>query len=172
MNKIVFLLIAFFTTQSVIAQTTEITRDASGNKVLKGFVTKRDLATDTAFAWFAENSKGYVPEATALQTLKANKDSIYILGFGGTWCGDTKSILPKFFTFLDAAGYSQDRLTLLGVDHSKKTVNHLAETFNVTRVPTFIVLKNGQEIGRVVEYGKYGMFDKEIGEIITAGAKK
>jgi hypothetical protein len=34
-------------------------------------------------------------------------------------------------------------------------------------VPTFIVLKNGKEIGRVVEYGKFGMPDKEIGEIVS-----
>jgi hypothetical protein len=39
-------------------------------------------------------------------------------------------------------------------------------------VPTFIVLKNGQEVGRVVEYGKYGMFDKELGEIINSSVKK
>jgi hypothetical protein len=34
-------------------------------------------------------------------------------------------------------------------------------------VPTIIVLKQGKELGRVVEYGKYGVFDKELGEIIS-----
>jgi hypothetical protein len=29
-------------------------------------------------------------------------------------------------------------------------------------------MKDGKEIGRVVEYGKYGMFDKELGEIINS----
>jgi len=172
MNKIIFLFIALFSASALFAQTTEVSRDASGNKILKGFVSKRDLATDTAFTWFAENAKGYTPEAAALQTLRANKDSVYILGFGGTWCGDTKHILPQFYTLMDAAGVSPDRITFLGVDHDKKTVNHLSETFNITRVPTFIVMKNGQEIGRVVEYGKYGMFDKELGEIIRNNAKK
>jgi hypothetical protein len=37
-------------------------------------------------------------------------------------------------------------------------------------VPTIIVLKDGKEIGRVVEYGKTGMFDKELGEIISGQA--
>ena len=72
----------------------------------------------------------------------------------------------------DAAGFSQDRITIVGVDRSKKTIQHLSETFNVDRVPTFIVLKGGKEIGRVVEWGKYGMFDKELGEIISGAAKK
>jgi thiol-disulfide isomerase/thioredoxin len=170
MNKIFLFIVTLFIAQLTIAQSAEVTRDANGTKVLKGFVTKKELVTDTAFTWFAENIKGYTPEPAALQALKANKDSIYMIAFGGTWCGDTKNLLPKFFTLLDAAGYSPDRLTILGVDHSKKTVLHLSETFNITRVPTFIVLKNGQEIGRVVEYGKTGMFDKELGEII-AGKK-
>ena len=38
----------------------------------------------------------------------------------------------------------------------------------VINVPTFIVMKNGKEIGRVVEYGKTGQWDKEIGEVINA----
>jgi hypothetical protein len=36
-------------------------------------------------------------------------------------------------------------------------------------VPTIIVYKNGKELGRVVEYGKYGVFDKELAEIINSG---
>jgi hypothetical protein len=28
-------------------------------------------------------------------------------------------------------------------------------------------MKNGKELGRVVEYGHYGSFDKELGEILA-----
>lgn len=150
-----------------MAQPAEISRDASGTKIVRGFLTKQELATDTAFAWFAANQQGYVPEQNALQALRANKDSINIVAFGGTWCGDTKNILPKFFVLADAAGLSQDRITLIGVDHSKKTIQHLSEAFGITNVPTIIVMKNGKEVGRVVEYGHYGMFDKELGEILA-----
>ena len=172
MKKIFSLAIVLFSAAIVFAQSAEISHDAGGNKVIKGFMTKQELAADSSFKWFAENQKGYTPEQGALQAFKANKDSINIVAFGGTWCGDTKYILPKFFALTDAAGFSQDRVTLLGVDHSKKTIQHLAEAFGVTNVPTFIVMKNGQEIGRVVEYGKYGMFDKELGEIISNAVKK
>ena len=169
MRKIVSLAIVLFSAGIVFAQT-EVSQDGSGNKVIKGFITKQELAADSAFKWFAQNQQGYIPDQGALQAFKTNKDSINIVAFGGTWCGDTKYILPKFFALTDAAGFSQDRVTLLGVDHSKKTIQHLAEAFGVTNVPTFIVMKNGKEIGRVVEYGKYRMFDKELGEII-AGKK-
>ena len=151
---------------AAVAQQAEVTMEGS-TKIIKGFISKKDLVTDSSFIWFAENQKGYVPEQHALQAFRANKDSINILAFGGTWCGDTKNILPKFFVLADAAGLSPDRITLLGVDRNKKTIQHLTDAFNVTRVPTFIVLKNGVEIGRVVEYGKTGQFDKELGEILT-----
>ena len=32
---------------------------------------------------------------------------------------------------------------------------------------TFIVMKGGKEVGRVIEYGKNGRWDKEIGEIVA-----
>jgi hypothetical protein len=38
---------------------------------------------------------------------------------------------------------------------------HLAHT------PTFIVLKNGKEVGRVVEYGKNGQWETELAEIVS-----
>ncbi|MGZ3881564.1 MAG: thioredoxin family protein [Flavisolibacter sp.] len=163
-----FLLLAFviFSAHMGFAQT-QVTRDANGNKVLVGFITKQELATDTAFTWFAQNQQGYTPDQNALQLLKANKDSVNIIAFGGTWCGDTKYILPKFFMLADAAGLSQDHVTLLGVDHDKKTIQHLAEAFGITNVPTLIVMKNGKEVGRVVEYGHTGLFDKDLAEILS-----
>ena len=170
MQKIITLFIASFVVAAAWAQPVEISKDASGNKIIKGFMTQKDLATDSAFQWFANNQKGFTPQATAVEAFKNAKDSIHILAFGGTWCDDTKYILPKFFALTQAAGFSDDHITMLGVDRNKKTVNHLSEAFNVTLVPTFIVLKNGKEIGRVVEYGKYGMVDKELGEIV-AGKK-
>ncbi|HVE61307.1 MAG TPA: thioredoxin family protein [Chitinophagaceae bacterium] len=170
MKKFLFIL-SLFITQFVFAQSAEITKDASGNKIIKGFMTKNDIAGDSAFAWYAQNQKGYEPDPGALQAFKSAKDSIHILAFAGTWCSDTKTLLPKFFALTDAAGFSQDRITLLGVDRNKKTIHHLAEAFKIINVPTFIVLKNGEEIGRVVEYGKYGMIDKELGEIINSSSK-
>jgi thiol-disulfide isomerase/thioredoxin len=129
-------------------------------------MTKQELATDSSFKWFKENQQGYTPDQNALQRLRANKDSINIIAFGGTWCEDTHYILPKFFVLADAAGLSPERITLLGVDHDKKTIQHLSEAFDITNVPTIIVMKNGKEIGRVVEYGHTGLFDRDLAEIL------
>ena len=144
----------------------EITREADGTKIIKGFFTKQELTGDSAFAWFAQTQKGFIPKPAAVAAFKAMKDSINIIVFGGTWCGDTKQLLPHFFSLTEAAGFPAERITMLGVDRSKKTVQHLTEAFGIINVPTFIIMKNGKEIGRVVEYGKYGAVDRELGEIV------
>jgi len=166
MNNFLSIVVLMLLAHAGFSQAPEISKDGNGNKVIKGFITKQELATDSAFAWFAENQKGYTPEQNALNALRANKDSINIIAFGGTWCGDTKNILPKFFVLADAAGLPQDRITLLGVDHSKKTIQHLSEAFVIVNVPTIIVMKEGKEVGRVVEYGKTGKWDVELAELL------
>ena len=167
MKKILLFSIVLFSAGIVFAQSAEVSHDPEGNKVLKGFISRQELINDSSFTWFLKNQKDYTPDQSALKAFRANKDSINIIAFGGTWCGDTKFILPKFYVLSDAAGLSPDRITLIGVDHNKKTIQHLSEAFNIINVPTFIVMKNGKEIGRVVEYGTTGMFDRELGEIIS-----
>lgn len=135
--------------------------------ILKGLITKEDILKYNPGNWFAANQQGYTLNTIALEALKNHGASIHIIAFAGTWCDDTKYILPKFFAIAEAAGFPAGNLSLIGVDRDKKTMSHLTEALNVINVPTFIVMKDGKEIGRVVEYGKFGMWDKELGEVIN-----
>lgn len=166
MKRFLIVLFAGMIAAPAMAQDTQVTVESNGTKIINGFFTQQQLATDSAFLWYGQNRQGFVPDQNALQNLKAKKDSVNFVVFGGTWCDDTKALLPKFFALTDAAGLSPDRITMIGVDRSKKTIHHLHDVFNVKNVPTIIVMKNGKEVGRVVEYGRYGMVDKELGEII------
>jgi thiol-disulfide isomerase/thioredoxin len=157
-----------FSTNLLAQSQYEISKDADGTKVLKGIITKDLIAKDSSFKWFAENQKGFVPNSDAVTALKNKGSQLQFIVFGGTWCDDTKNLLPKYYSWLAAAGFPEDRVTLIGVDRSKKTLSHLAEALGIINVPTFIVLKDGKEIGRVVEFGKYGAPDKELGEMIGA----
>ncbi len=171
MKKWITFLLALVVTQAVLAQAPEEVTEAGGQKYLKGFIPKQRLVTDPAYGWFHRQTEDYTPEPSALSAFKAAKDSIHILAFGGTWCDDTKYVIPRFYAIADAAGMDSSRIVLLGVDRDKKTIQHLSEAFDVTLVPTLIVLKNGKEIGRVVEYGKTGEFDKELGQIVAGAIK-
>ena len=145
----------------------EVLKDyVDGGKILKGIISKDILTGDTSFKWYAQNLKPYAAEKDAAVTFGKHKDSIQLIIFLGTWCEDSHVIIPKLFPFLDASGFSNDRITLIGVDRNKKTISHLAEAFDVINVPTVIVMKQGKELGRVVEYGRYGMVEKDLVEIV------
>ncbi len=167
MKKIILLINTLILATCVFSQNQyEVLVERPNEKSLKGIISREVLLSDTSFRWYAENLKGYKPNAAALEGLQKNKDSIQLLTFMGTWCEDSHIVIPKFYSLLDVAGFSQDRVTLIGVDRKKKTLSHLSEALNVNNVPTIIVMKNGKEVGRVIEFGKFGLFDMELGEIL------
>jgi thiol-disulfide isomerase/thioredoxin len=145
----------------------EVLPDKNGGKILKGIISPDILQKDTAFRWFIDNQKGFTPQEAAVTGLKQLADSIQLLVYMGTWCEDSHFVIPRFFALLDKAGFPKDRVTLIGVDRDKKTLSHLAEALGITNVPTIIVMKKGKEMGRVIEYGPDGLFDKELGLILT-----
>lgn len=148
----------------------EVSTDKDGGKILKGILSRDLIEKDTAFynTWYAANFKAYAPNADAVNGLKIHKDSLQLLVFMGTWCEDSHFIIPKLFHLSDAADFPSDKISILGTDRAKKTLGHLSETMGVTNVPTIIVMKKGKEVGRIVEYGKYGQFDKELAEILNS----
>ena len=145
----------------------QVSSERPNEKTYKGIISRDILMADSSFKWM-NYARNFSADKNAVEGLKKNKDSIQLLVFMGTWCEDSQNIIPKFYSLTDAAGFSQDRITLIGVDRKKTTVSHLTEALGITNVPTIMVMKNGKEVGRVVEYGKNGMFDKELGEIINS----
>ncbi|MDI9363544.1 MAG: thioredoxin family protein [Flavobacterium sp.] len=138
-----------------------------GKKMLKGIINRSQVESDTAFAWFKENMQYGQPDAAAVAAFRQHKADFTMIVFGGTWCEDTQNLLPKFYKLVDKSGYPESSITLVAVDRQKTTFNNLHTTYNIANVPTFIVLKAGKEIGRVVEYGKDGDMVKELGAIVS-----
>src|ERR1044072_916724 len=103
MKKLFILTIALLSVSFLFAQSSvEISRDKeNGSKVLKGFIAKKDLVTDTAFTWFVQEQKAFTPNADVVKQFAAAKDSVQVLVFGGTWCDDTKHLLPAFIATTD-----------------------------------------------------------------------
>lgn len=138
----------------------------SGQTLLKGFINDRMLSDTAAFKWYGEMQKGYLPNPAVVSTVAATKDSISFLVFLGTWCTDSHYVIPRFFKILETAGFDKNKVVLIALDRSKKDAANLAPLFGIGHVPTIIVVKNGTEIGRVVEFGVTGKFDEELAAII------
>lgn len=141
----------------------------TGGKLLRGIISKDLLAKDTAFAWYAKSRQGFVPDAAAVKTLqsKSNREDISLIIFCGTWCSDSKTILPRLFSYLEAGAYPEQRVTLIALDRLFNTVKDLSIAWKVSNIPTVIVLKDGREIGRVEENGKAGQVDKSLAELLV-----
>jgi thiol-disulfide isomerase/thioredoxin len=137
-------------------------------KSLKGILSREVIVNDTSFRWYADAQKIYTPNSGAVEALQQKKDTIQLVVFMGTWCDDSHFVIPRFFKLVDAAGLKDERITLIGVDRAKTTIGHLSEALNVKNVPTIIVMQNGKEKGRVVEYGTSGSFDKDLGDILKS----
>src|SRR5688572_22811993 len=135
-------------------------------KILKGIINKNLIKNDSVYKWYAANQKGYVNPDTAIVGALHRDNTVKYVVFGGTWCGDTQLILPRFFMLQEKAGIADDRITFFGVDRQKQSLGNITSALNITNVPTIIVMKNGKEVGRVVEYGKTGNWDKELAEIV------
>ena len=83
-----------------------------------------------------------------IQQLEGGVDWLVFLG---SWCGDSKLHVPRFLKVADAAGIPKERIRLYSLDRSKKSSDGLTEQYRIRLVPTFICLKDGNEIGRITE---------------------
>jgi thiol-disulfide isomerase/thioredoxin len=86
-----------------------------------------------------------------IELLRSSHEGVEVLVILGTWCGDSKRQVPVFLKVADEAGITADRIRLYGVDRSKKSPEGLEAPYVIERVPTFIFLKGGKEVGRITE---------------------
>ena len=116
---------------------------------LLGHVTREELRAYEP--WKPLFVEPYAPDPAATSAIKANASDVTVLLIVATWCPDSRREVPRFFAIMDGAGISERQLTMVGVDRTKKDAEGLTEKWGITRVPTFVFLRNGQEVGRVVE---------------------
>lgn len=104
-----------------------------------------------SFPWFSEGFTKYKPDSTYINELKRELPQYTVLVFAGVWCEDTQLLLPQFYKATDLAGLSRDRVELYLLDKKKKSPYRLERKYKITAVPVFIIMKDGEEVGRIVE---------------------
>lgn len=173
LKKIVlFGLLATALTIGVSAQTTYKTaEDSAGNKVLIGKIDEKTLANDSAFRWFYYGVNNYKPDPAWTKYISFYRDSFNVVVFAGTWCIDSKRLLPQFYRVMMAASYPMDRIQLYGVDHQLRALGDEASQYHIDKTPTFIFLRNGKEIGRITDKLQRGM-DADIVSVLQSSFNK
>ena len=123
---------------------------AGPERMLVGKTAQGSLFRDYPVFW--NHYRDYTPRKDVVERIAGARGSFDILIFFGTWCKDSISEVPKILRALDAADNKNLKLVLYGVDRTKKEGLGMSEKFNIQRVPTTIVLRDGVELGRIVEY--------------------
>jgi len=136
--------------------------------LLKGLVDKYVIQKDTAYdGWYKNSQSIFKPDTSMIGAMQRAKGKVQFVLFGGTWCDDTQFILPKFFKLQEMSGVADSAVTFFAVNRAKKSLGNIADAFNVVNVPTIIVMRDGKEAGRIVEYGTTGKWDKELAELLN-----
>jgi thiol-disulfide isomerase/thioredoxin len=107
----------------------------------------------------------YNPDREILGKIKENIEDVEIKLFTASWCPDCRIQLPRFFSVLLALEDEDFALEIITVDRSKRDDSGLAKLMCVMAIPTVIFLRNGKELGRIIERPK-GRMEGDILEIV------
>ena len=129
----------------------EITAKKNDRGYLIGIANRDSFNYDPFKKWYDTRYAQYNTDKNVIEELKPLINNYTIKGFMGTWCGDSKRGVPRFYKILEEPGFDQSYFELVTVGRNKKTPDNLQEGFDLIRVPTFIFFKNGKEVGRFVE---------------------
>jgi thiol-disulfide isomerase/thioredoxin len=115
-----------------------------------GFVD-RSVLSEPGYEAFAAGYDSARVDAQMTEFISMVRDDAEVFIFFGAWCGDSKREIPRFLKIADRAGFPGSAVKLYSLDRSKKSPDGLTEQYRIERVPTFIFMRQGGEIGRIVE---------------------
>ncbi len=143
----------------------ETTRDEG---VLVGDLSREQIeeaVPDWAMA-AAESS----PDTAACQALAAVERGADVTVFLGTWCSDSRREVSRLWKALDLAGPAVPfGIHYIGLDRDKKEPGGQQAGEDIRYVPTFIVRRDGQEVGRIIEQSPGGV-EKDLLALLTGQA--
>ncbi len=126
--------------------------DKTGKPMLVGVTDRSAFELPDFTEWYNNEYVGYEPDEFLLEQIKGVSDSIDIQIFMGTWCIDSRREVPRFLKIMDISKFNQNKLQIINLDRKKISPTHEERNKNIEFVPTFVINKNGYEIGRIVEF--------------------
>jgi thiol-disulfide isomerase/thioredoxin len=124
--------------------------------VLLGPITREQV--EAAVPDWVQAEVESAPDAAAVKALATVPPGAEVTIYLGSWCGDSRREVSRLWRALDEAGGSIPcTISYIGVDHEKKEPAALVAGSDLHYVPTFIVKRDGREVGRIVESSPHGV---------------
>ncbi len=111
---------------------------------------------------------GRTLDADAVRAWRGAPPGTHVEVVHGTWCGDSKREVARWWRALDllaSEGAVPFTFRETAVDRTKRDPAGHTATFDVRYVPTFIVRRDGAEVGRFVERAPEGL-ERGLGALL------
>ncbi|MEO9884578.1 MAG: thioredoxin family protein [Balneola sp.] len=118
------------------------------DEYLSGPVTEAQIREVKIFDLY---TKRYDPDQDIIKKLNQVQDSILVDVFMGTWCHDSKREIPAFFKIMEVIDNPLISANYTALEYRRSGPKDIIKQNNIKRTPTFIIYKNGKEIGRIIE---------------------
>jgi hypothetical protein len=110
----------------------------------------REAILEHCPAW-RDRVAAYQPDAEALNKLRGLGREVRIEVYFGSWCSDSEAHVSEFFKVLDLLDSPAVQAIYVGVPRDKAKRAPFYQEKDIVRLPTFVVLVDGREAGRIIE---------------------
>jgi hypothetical protein len=167
-RSILFFLLLMTTAASALAQNkNHVVYDSlRKQEVIVGLCDREFLEGFSPFnLHYADEYRSYHSTLQPTSETDSLIKELFITIVLGTWCGDSREQLPRFFRVTDQLGIPPEHITLIGVDGRKQSTDPDVTPMAIERVPTFIFTRNCKELGRIIETPQKSL-EEDLLEII------
>lgn len=115
--------------------------------------TSREAILEYVPAW-VDLVAAYQPDPGAVDKLRGVGREVVIEVYFGSWCSDSMAHVSAFFKVLDLADTPLVRAEYYGIPEAKDKRAPYERGRKIVKLPTFVIMVDGREAGRIVETPK------------------
>jgi len=138
--------------------TASVSAQTAATPVVVGRMSQREVEAIVS-SWAGANGAA-PPSVRSADAFKHVRKGATVKVFFGTWCDDSKDVVPEFVSLVTLLGAQAPfKVEYVGVDRDKREPSRDLRSNGVSYLPTFIVMRHGHETGRIVEHAPNDLRD-------------
>ncbi|GGK58734.1 thioredoxin family protein [Rufibacter glacialis] len=146
-------------------------KNKAGNENILVGTTGREAYENAPYStWFHPTYQRYQPNQKIMEELQPLLENVTVKAYTGSWCLDSQRDLPRFYKVLDFARFPHAKFNVISLREDKSSLTGEEKRDSITAVPTFILLRDGKEVGRIVE-SAYPTIEMNMLTILKGAAK-
>jgi len=106
---------------------------------------------------FAEELSKATVKASDIELIKSIDSPVTVVVLFGEWCHDSEREVPQLAKLLNEANNPNITAEYHGIGVKKSEPASLVEQYKLRYTPTVVILRDGKELGRIVEKPKVSL---------------